>query len=214
MSDDGQRRSFAAIEREHLVEALRAAGPDAPTLCEGWTAHDLAAHLVARERRLDSGPGIMFAPLAGWTERVRRGYLRRPFDELLRLYAGGPPLGSVFALPGVDAAANLTEHFVHCEDVRRAAPQWEPRDLDPGLPPALWSLLRKRGRMLFRAGASDLTLATPGGERAVLGGEGVLLTGEPAELMLYAFGRTAHARVSVTGDPAAIERFRAVRLGI
>ena len=50
--------SHSAAEREALADALASAGPDAPTLCEGWTAHDLAAHLIAREHRPDSTPGI------------------------------------------------------------------------------------------------------------------------------------------------------------
>src|SRR6202011_6325174 len=34
--------SIAQRERAALVEILRAEGPDAPTLCEGWTACDLS----------------------------------------------------------------------------------------------------------------------------------------------------------------------------
>jgi uncharacterized protein (TIGR03085 family) len=54
----------AQRERASLVETMRSIGPDAPTLCEGWTTRDLAAHLVVRERRLDATPGIMirFSP--------------------------------------------------------------------------------------------------------------------------------------------------------
>nr|BFF25281.1 hypothetical protein GCM10025732_32460 [Glycomyces mayteni] len=36
-------------ERRDLCELLAEVGPDAPTMCEGWTALDLAAHLVLRE---------------------------------------------------------------------------------------------------------------------------------------------------------------------
>ena len=71
--------SFSALERARLADALAATDPDAPTLCEGWTARDLAAHLVVRERRPDTTPGLMLRPLAGWTDRVRRGYAQRPY---------------------------------------------------------------------------------------------------------------------------------------
>ena len=37
--------SHARDERSALVASLRDAGPDAPTLCAGWTTRDLAAHL-------------------------------------------------------------------------------------------------------------------------------------------------------------------------
>lgn len=43
--------THAKRERLLLADLLEAAGPDAPTLCEGWNARDLAAHVVVRERR-------------------------------------------------------------------------------------------------------------------------------------------------------------------
>ena len=63
--------SAAQRERAALVQTMTATGPDAPTLCEGWTTKDLAAHLVIRERRLDATPGIMVSLLAGYTEKVQ-----------------------------------------------------------------------------------------------------------------------------------------------
>jgi D-arabinose 1-dehydrogenase-like Zn-dependent alcohol dehydrogenase len=42
-------------------------GPDAPTLCEGWTTYDLAAHLVLREGSPLAVAGIAFPPTAAWT---------------------------------------------------------------------------------------------------------------------------------------------------
>ena len=63
--------SLSEAERQVLVDAMLVAGPDAPTLCEGWTVKDLAAHLVARERRPDSGPGVIIPVFARWTEHVR-----------------------------------------------------------------------------------------------------------------------------------------------
>jgi uncharacterized protein (TIGR03085 family) len=208
--------TFAALERAELVRALRDAGPDAPTLCTGWTAQDLAGHLVARERRPDSGPGIMLPAFAGWTERIRRGYAARPFAELLHLIETGPPWTSPFALPGVDAAVNLGEHFVHCEDVRRAAPGWQPRQLADGIPDALWSALANRGRMLFRRAPSGLTLATPDGRNARIstGDADLTLIGDPAELTLYAFGRREHALVEIEGNATAQQQLRESRFGV
>lgn len=210
METSGAAGTFAAVERQHLVQALRDVEPDAPTLCEGWTAHDLVAHLVARERRADSGPGIVLPALAFWTERVRRGYLHRPYQDLIRMFEGGPPLFSTFALPGVDAALNLTEHLVHCEDVRRAQPRWQARVLVGGLQDALWQMLAKRGQMLLRKVPARVELATPDGRTATVtsGPDMIRLTGEPAELVLYAFGRRAHARVELSGDPEALDRLR------
>ena len=52
---------YSRQERQALCDDLQAAGPDAPTLCVGWTARDLAAHLVLRERRLDAGADAVLA---------------------------------------------------------------------------------------------------------------------------------------------------------
>ncbi len=45
-------------DRAALAAELEAAGPDAPTLCEGWTTRHLAAHVVLRESRPDATPGM------------------------------------------------------------------------------------------------------------------------------------------------------------
>ena len=42
-------------ERAALCDTLAAVGAEAPTLCEGWLTADLAAHLLAREKRPDAG---------------------------------------------------------------------------------------------------------------------------------------------------------------
>ncbi len=208
--------SAAASERAVLADALAAAGPDAPTLCEGWTTRDLAAHLVARERRPDSALGLVLRPLSGWSERVRRGIAGRPYVDLVRDVREGPPRTSPFALPGVDAAANLAEHFVHAEDVLRAPAGATPREVPAPLQDALWSVLTARGRLLLRASPVGVRLATPDGrQHTVVPREPVVtLRGEPAELVLFAYGRTAQARVALEGPPEAVAALRATKLGI
>ncbi|MDQ1699352.1 MAG: hypothetical protein QOG34_1215, partial [Frankiaceae bacterium] len=67
----------AAAERAALADALTTVGPDAPTLCEGWTAADLAAHVYVREHRPDATAGVLpLGPLSSYTERVMRCALR------------------------------------------------------------------------------------------------------------------------------------------
>lgn len=215
--------SHAAAERAEFVAALQAVPAGAPTLCAGWTALDLAAHVVARERRPDSTPGLMIPALAGWTDRVRNGYARRPYPELIELVAGGPPRTSLFALPGVDAAANFGEFLIHTEDVRRAQPGWEPRDLDADRREAAWSAVRRGSRLYFRKVPVALVLARPdgadgteiaAGARNAADGEPVRVVGEPEELLLLAAGRRTHARVTVTGHPDAVRLFEATPLSL
>ena len=64
--------TVAQRERAALVSTFRTLTPDSPTLCDGWDARDLAAHLVVRERRLDAAPGILIPALAGYTDRVQK----------------------------------------------------------------------------------------------------------------------------------------------
>src|SRR6201987_5489222 len=99
----------AQRERHALVDTMRAVGPDAPTLCGDWTTRDLAAHLVVREGRLDTTPGIMIPFLAGYTEKVRRQAAQDDWDDLLDKVDSGPPLYSPFKL--VDPVANMGEMF-------------------------------------------------------------------------------------------------------
>ncbi len=207
--------SFAAREREALADAMLAAGPDAPTLCEGWTVSDLAAHVVIRERRPDTAPGILLPGFSAWTAHVLRRTAQRPLADLVAAFRAGPPPWSPFALPGVDAAANLGEYFVHTEDVLRARPGAVPRELPAEESDALWRMLTGRSRMLLARARTGVVLATPDGRRHVArrGTPAVTLTGEPGELVLYLFGRCPVARVEVTGDDDAVTRFADCKLG-
>lgn len=209
---------LARAERALLCDLLESVGPDAPTLCEGWRARDLAAHLVVREGRPDAALGILGGPLAAWTERVQNGAASEPYEKLIRLLRNGPPIWSQFRLPMVDGQANTVEFFVHLEDVRRAQPDWQPRELDPELATFLWDRLRATGRMLFgkvKVGVAARRTDVPDEEPAKLrGGDPVVtIVGHPAELTMFAFGRK-ECRVEFEGDPAAIEQLRSSRLGV
>ncbi|WP_327144981.1 TIGR03085 family metal-binding protein [Nocardia sp. NBC_01327] len=190
--------SMAQRERQALVQTMAAAGPDAPTLCGEWTTRDLAAHLIVRERRPDAAPGIMLKPFASYLENVQRRVAQRPFPQLLELVSSGPP----WLLRPVDSLMNLTEMFVHHEDVRRAQPGWEPRELPAADEDRLWKVLTGLARMAYRKSPVTVALATPDGRRTVAhhaGERTVVLAGPPSELLLHAFGRSA-VRLEATGD--------------
>jgi uncharacterized protein (TIGR03085 family) len=208
--------TLARAERQALSDLLTEVGADAPTLCEGWTTFDLAAHLVVRERRPDSGPGLVLPAFAGWTERVRSGAKHRGYDRLVEQVRNGPPVYSPFALPGADAAANTIEYFVHHEDVRRARAGWEPRSLSVDAEEELWRRGTRGARMAFRKVAAGVVLRRPDGTTHVAkpGTPAVTISGPPAELVLFSSGRRTHARVQVDGDPAALEALAAAQLGM
>ena len=144
---------------------MRAAGPDAPTLCGDWTTRDLAAHLVLRERRPDAAAGILISKLAGYTARKQKELTERTeWPDLLELVASGPPLYSPFKL--LDPLVNTTEMFIHHEDVRRAAPGWQPRQLDDDLATALRRQVRFAIRMSLGRAPAAVTLRDPDGANA------------------------------------------------
>ncbi|MDH6242680.1 TIGR03085 family metal-binding protein [Mycobacterium sp. OTB74] len=196
--------TVAARERAALVETLRSVGPDAPTLCAGWTARDLAAHLVVRERRLDAAPGILVPQLAGYTAKVQAQVTSSTqWQELVDTVAAGPPLYSPFKL--LDPLINVGEMFIHNEDVRRAQSNWEPRVLDDETVSALARQVSNMARMTMRKPPAQVVLATTSGKMLATVGHGtpVTVSGDPGELLLFAAGREP-ARVSFTGDDGAV----------
>ncbi|MFF8674828.1 TIGR03085 family metal-binding protein [Streptomyces sp. NPDC015242] len=209
--------THAKRERLLLADLLETAGPDAPTLCEGWTARDLAAHVVVRERRPDAAGGILIKQLAPRLDRVMAEYADKPYEELIQLIRTGPPRFSPFSLKPVDEASNIVEFYVHTEDVRRAQPDWSPRELDPVFQDALWSRLERTARLIGRGLPTGLVLRRPDGRTAVAhrGTPVVTVTGEPSELVLFSYGRQNAAKVDVQGDENAIATLReSKQLGI
>ncbi|MEV7542948.1 TIGR03085 family metal-binding protein [Streptomyces sp. NPDC089915] len=208
--------THAKRERLLLADLLEAAGPQAPTLCEGWTCRDLAAHVVVRERRPDAAGGLLLKVLRERLDRAMAEYTAKPYEELVQLIRTGPPKLSVYALKQVDEAANAVEFYVHAEDVRRAQPDWSPRELDPVFADALWSRLEKLARLTGRRSPVGLVLRRPDGRTAVAhkGVPVVTVTGEPGELTLFCFGRQAAASVDLEGDKEAVSRLTTAQLGI
>jgi uncharacterized protein (TIGR03085 family) len=204
----------AQRERAALVETMRTVGPEAPTLCGDWTTRDLTAHLVVREGRLDTTPGIAVQFLAGYTEKVRRQAAESTdWEVLLDKVASGPPLYSPFKI--FDPVANMGEMFIHHEDVRRAQAGWEPRPLDDATVKALGRGLPIMARLTLAKAPARVTLRTAQGKELVTVGRGpgLTITGEPQELLLFISGRDA-VRLTFDGDAALVDAVRASRRGL
>ncbi|MCF3133398.1 TIGR03085 family metal-binding protein [Streptomyces olivochromogenes] len=209
--------TFAKRERLLFADLLETAGPDAETLCVGWRTRDLAAHVVVRERRPDAAGGALIKPLAPRLEKVMEEYAAKPYEELIQLIRTGPPRFSPFQLKQIDEATNTVEFYVHTEDVRRAHPDWTPRELDPVFQDALWSRLERTARLLGRRSPTGVVLRRPDGQTAVAhrGSPVVTVTGEPSELLLFVFGRQSAAKVELEGDENAIAKLHeSKQLGI
>lgn len=207
----------ATLERRRFADELQAVGPDAPTLCEGWTARDLAAHVVLRERRPDAAAGVIVSKLSGYTDKVQEQIAAKDYGRIVDQIRGGPPLWSPTRIGKVDRLANTTEFFVHLEDVRRAQPDWTPRDLDEGLVDDLDAALRRSAKMFARKAPAGITLEPDGGRPHVVANDQepmVTVRGPVGELVLWIFGRQEHALVSYDGPADAVEALRTASFGI
>jgi uncharacterized protein (TIGR03085 family) len=202
--------SLAQQERTTLCDIFVELGSDAPTLCEGWSTADLAAHLVVRERRPDSGPGLVWPRLAGYTDKVRTTVRdRTSWEELVETVRHGPPM----LLRPFDGAMNTIEYFIHVEDVRRAQDGWEPRPLDPALADALWARVGPGG--MAKKVPATIVISSPGREDKERGtGPRLTLAGDPGELTLFGAGRQGAARVEISGDEGLAAQLRAASLGV
>ncbi|MDQ3422948.1 MAG: TIGR03085 family metal-binding protein [Actinomycetota bacterium] len=194
-------------ERAALCDLLDHVGSAAPTLCAGWTSFELVAHLVLREAAPLSAAGVVVPRLEGFTARAMRRLQRRHgFTALVERLRSGPPRWSPMRAVRVDQRVNAMELFVHHEDLRRAQPTWEPRELTAADEDVLWTRLGSTGRLLARRSPTGLELVRSdrAGVARVKPGEPTLVVrGRPGELALFVHGRAAVAQVEYDGDPAA-----------
>lgn len=199
--------SRAQTERGLACDALREVGPDADTLCDGWTAHQLAAHLWIRENEFINMLGFAVSALADRTNaRMARLQAQLSFAELVHQIRKGPPRFSLFGL--ADEGLNAMEYLIHGLDVRRPAPTSRP-GRDPGFDDWAWSRVKPMAEFMIRrppvglvferAGRSDDVVRVGAGDRIVTG------VGAPVELLLYIWGRRDAAEVELVGVESAIE---------
>ncbi|RBY95655.1 TIGR03085 family protein [Blastococcus sp. TF02-8] len=197
-------RSLPERERAALADLLDDVGPDAPTCCEGWSTAHLAAHLAVRDRRPDALPGYGLEMIPGgerlgwWSHKVEdRLRTSTPYDQVVDQVRSGPPSWAPMAWPALARTLNVAEYAIHHEDVRRARPGWEPRDLSPADRDQLWRAATVMARRV--AGRRGVVLRRadfPAVEKR-LGAGGRTVTGDPLELLLWASGRGDIARVQV-----------------
>ena len=210
---------FDAQERLELCDLFDELGPSAPTLLEGWTAHDLAAHLVLRERDLIAAPCLVLpGPFQRFAEgrRVRLAN-RHDFAWLVARIRSGPPPG-FFRIGWVRSFPSLNEFFVHHEDVRRAN-RLGPRTLTHDLEAALWRNVRRAQPLPESAPdarpGSRSNGQEPASAHTVRPGEPTArLSGTPGELLLYVFGRQAAAHVEVSGPAEAVAAIHRTHFGM
>ena len=201
--------TFAEREREDLANLLLSVGPDAPTLCEGWTTRDLANHLYIRENRLDAAGGMFVKALSERLDAVTAEVNRMPYAEVVGKWGSGAPRWN--PMNWADRYVNTAENFVHHEDVRRAEEGWTVRQLPPSGVSDLWRLVTTVGRMMLRGSTSTVVLMRDDGVAVTLidnsakGAPVVTVRGSVGELVLWLYGRD-EVRVTIDGDESGIKR--------
>ena len=206
----------AQLERQALCDLFTEVGPDAPTLCAGWTTKDLAAHLVVRDRRPDAAAGLVIKKLAGYGDRVRLSAKERPWEKLITSVRQGPGRLSPIRLSALDRLTNTIEYFVHLEDVRRAVAGWTPRELPAAVKEQLNQSISKGAGLFARKAPCGLILKTSDGQTVVAkkGEPAVTISGDVGEVILFLYGRQAQARVSLSGPDDLVEMVRNTAFGI
>ena len=205
-------RSLQRAGRAALCDSLNEVGADAPTLCDGWRAIDLAAHLVIRERDAWTAPVILCGRLSGIVERLTANERRRGFPEVVGRLRDGPPW--LFSSTPLTVRLNTVEDWIHHQDVRRANDL--PRQpISPELDEVLWRGVGAAGKVAgLRLDDIGLDAVTPDGRRHTVkkGRRVVDVYGPPSEVLLYVTGRSTVADVELRGSPDDVEQIRGSEL--
>ncbi len=205
--------TFARQERAALCDLALEVGPDAPTRCGEWNAKELVIHLLVRERSLLGSPGMLIPGLSGFTDRAMDDLAPEPFEELVERLRRPSPL---LLVPGTDVLVNSVEFFVHHEDLRRARPDWTPRDISAASSGLLWGAARLLGPGLVRPAGVPVRLVRAGtGATATIrrGDDPVTVTGVPAELVMMLYNRPTKG-LAYDGPAGRVDALRAADLGI
>ncbi len=178
-------------ERSRLVDDLRGVPQDAwstPSLCPGWTVHDVLAHLLdtAKTSRIDFIRRMILARF-DFDGDNDIGIAREKRDDPAATLTAMQDAVPLTKTPPAPRATRLVEAFVHGEDIRR-----------PLAIAADYPLDAVAAALMHQAKTS---VAMGGGRQRVAGlrlvatdsgfelGDGIAVTGRVIDLLLAASGR-------------------------
>ncbi len=204
--------TWVEAERHSFAFDFRAADPDAPTLCAGWSVRHLCAHLVQREHSMLHNVWDQTTTRTPGDER----YMRRLVDAagtpdgyaaLVQRFETGPSRHSLMGR--FDEALNLVEYVVHHEDLRRGSGPVPPRQLPPTELDEIWRRARLILKRAYRKAPVGVELAPDSGPVMPVrkGPTAVTLGGSRIDLLLHAFGRRGAADVRVDGSSDGVSTF-------
>ena len=204
--------TWVDAERQSFAFDFRAADPDAPTLCAGWSVRHLCAHLVQREHAMVHNIWDQTTAKTPGEERFMRRLVddaRTPdgYAALVDRFEAGPSRHSLMGR--FDEALNLVEYVVHHEDLRRGSGPVSPRHLPPTELDEIWRRARLILKRAYRKAPVGVELAPDGGTVMPVrsGPNAVTLAGSRLDLVLHAFGRRDAADVRVDGSSDGVTTF-------
>ena len=179
-------------ERAALADDLERLTDDqwhTPSLCEGWSVHDVAAHLVANARTTPFGIVTAMVRARGNFERQTQQELERnqgatPRETLSRLREVAPRRSG----PPAPVDSRLVEEVLHGEDIRRPLGIWHDYSAE-----AVERSLRYQARVSAGLGggrqlAEQVTLHATDMEVTI--GDGPEVRGSALGLVMAISGRT------------------------
>ncbi len=186
---------------EELVRSLDVDEAQAASRCTGWSAADVAAHVIGQLADITGGrfDGLGTPEVTARQVEERRGRTPKELaDELAEVRQASAALLAVFddaAWNGPSPAGTGTlgdgvealwfDAALHADDIRAAVGR--PSDMSSGTRVALSHL----AMILTDQGYPPATLALDGMDEFVVSGGGPAITGPPAEFVLVATGRAA-----------------------
>lgn len=204
--------TFSSSERRRLADLFLEVGPDAPTLCDGWTTKDLAVHLLLRETNPLAAAGILVPAAEGLLDKATAREGERDYRDIVRDWAEGP--GRFNIVRYLDPVMNTAEHFIHHEDVRRGGGAVERREFSAAVNEQLHKTLKTIApRMLSKSSVpvilqpTDQPRIVTADKRGVSpdGDAVVRVSGDVGELLLWVYGRDA-VEVTIDGNADDIRR--------
>ena len=204
MQNPDEDRAWHAIRAQRvavadLLESLDAGEWSQPSLCQGWTVQDVAAHLTLQQLGLLEGLA-MFARTPGGMNRVIREAARREAARTSRedIVAGiRASADSRRHNVGVTFQETLIDALVHSQDIARPLGRTLPLPPEGALIAARrvwskgWPFHPRRRLAGLRLVAADTDWAA---------GEGPEIRGMTADLLLVLTGRGAAALDDLEGD--------------
>ncbi|MGI9017100.1 MAG: maleylpyruvate isomerase family mycothiol-dependent enzyme [Euzebya sp.] len=195
-----------------LLDSLTDQQWSAETLCRGWDAGDIAAHMLVREHEPWASAGLLLPALNGMHTARMVKWKKEGRESLARQLREGPPW---LATIGIIGDVQVGEDYIHAEDVRRGGARDHMEGSGADLTPddgtgddqilrSLWKAVARFSLQTFGGIKANGVIALSDGVKSKayrVGGrlprpaghaapaETVTVTGPVGELLLFVTGR-------------------------